>query len=125
MAYTRLTQNQTKGGTGYTTVQSDQTGFINTNGGELGANDTGETVNAMHISKIMWSVANTAPGAATWTVSRGGNTVAVLTGSGTLDFQEENIRVEAGGDPQANVVFTLANGSGVINIKLHKQSAGV
>ena len=121
MARTITTSNQTKGGTGYVTVTSDQNGFINLNGGTLGMNDTGETVVKAHIAKIMWGVANTTSAAAYWTVTRGGNTVAVLTGTGVQDFQEENIRLETVGDAISNCSFTLTGGTGTIAVKLHKQ----
>ena len=63
-------------------------------------------------------------GTATWTVARGSNTVAVLSGSGYHDYQASGMRLEAYDlERQANVQFTLSGaGGGVVVAKLHKVS---
>jgi hypothetical protein len=128
MARTIKTSNQLSGPVGgakYVTVQSDQNGSIALNradaGAHLGANNAGETVSKMYISQVIWGASATN----TWTVSRGANTVLVLTGSGSLDLQSDGIRLEnqiAGSDASQNCVFTLSGGTGSIAIKLAKSS---
>lgn len=125
MARTVKTINQTTGTVGgakYVVVHSDQSGSIALNradaGVHLGANTAGETVTAMYISKV--AVAANGCG---FDVYRGANLVGSFTGSTVVDFQEENLRLETGGDAQANVVFTKsAGGAGTITIRLHKSS---
>jgi len=122
----RTTVNQIAGprtgGGGYIIVTSDVTGYLNLNGGTFPANAAGETVEEMHISKVTYGTgANTH-----WVVKRGGNTVAVLNGTGVIDFQEERIRVEGGGDAISNLVFTKTGASDAhLAIKLHKKSGSV
>lgn len=93
---------------------------LNTAVGKQGANSIGETVLSMAISELMWST----NGTATWTVARGANTVAVLSGSGYHDYQASGMRLEAYDlERQANVQFTLSGaGGGVVVAKLHKVS---
>lgn len=130
MARTVKTSNQLSGPVGgakYVTVHSDRTGSIALNrldsGAHIGANNIGETVSEMYISKVIWGLSNTAAPPATWTLARGGNTVMVLSGSnGLIDFQEEQVRLESGGDNISNCVFTLAGGTGTILIKFAKSS---
>ena len=95
---------------------SDATGYLNLNGGTYPANAAGETLESLSIREIFWS------SNATWTVSRGGNTIGVFTGSGNHDYQGSGFALSTGGDEQANVVFTLTGGAaGTIMIKLGKQ----
>jgi len=98
---------------------SDVSGYINLNGGTFPANTDGDgTLTDLSIREIFWSVSS----GNTWTVSRGGNTIAVLTGSGNHDYQGSGFSVASGGDEQANVVFTKTGGTGTIMLKLGKQS---
>ena len=98
-------------------IVSDATGYLNLNGGTFPANSAGETLTDLTIREIFWS------SNASWTVSRGGNTIGVFTGAGNHDYQQSAMAVSSGGDDQANVVFTLTGGAaGVIMIKLGKQS---
>ena len=130
MARTVKTSNQLSGPVGgakYVTVHSDQTGSIRLNGSDDGANivanNFGETVSEMYVSKVVWGLANTSADPATWTIARGANTVMVLSGpNGVIDFQEEQVRLESGGDNISNCVFTLAGGTGTILIKFAKSS---
>jgi len=79
----------------------------------------GETVNSMSISEIMWSV----DASQRWTVTRGSDTVAVLTGSGHHDYQASGMRIEASGAQRtANCNVALSGGNGYIVVKLHKVS---
>ena len=97
---------------------SDATGYLNLNGGTYPANSAGETLTDLTVREIFWSVS----AGETWTVARGGNTIAVFSGSGNHDYQGSGFAVSAGGDDQANVVFTKSGGTGTIMIKLGKQS---
>ena len=122
MAISRITSNQIKGlnhgGSSYITVHTDQTHFVNLNGGTNPANSAGETITAMHISKVIC-----AANGCGFDVFRGANLVGSFSGVNTTDYQEENIRLEAGGDPQSNLVITKVGvGSGTLAVKLHKQS---
>ena len=125
MARTVKTVNQTTGTVGgakYVVVHSDQSGSIRIGGVDSGADLTatteGETITEMYISKI--AVAANGCG---FDVYRGANLIGSFTGTSVMDFQEENLRVETGGDAQANVVFTKsAGGAGTITIRLHKSS---
>ena len=126
MAITRLTSNQIKGvnhgGSSYVTIHTDQTSSLDLNrpsaGVHLAANSIGETVTAMHISKIIC-----AANGCGFDVFRGANLVGSFSGVNTTDYQEENIRLEAGGDPQSNLVITKVGiGNGTLTVKLHKQS---
>ena len=123
----RITVNQNKGskGTGLLVIRSDSTGFVDLNSASanthLKANTAGETVRSMYLASVMWTLANTSGGS--WNIQRGGNTIFTLAGqSGYFDFWGENFRLEVGGDPQSNVIFSLANSSGSIVLKLHKNS---
>lgn len=113
----RTSHNQI-GFNGYITVVSDASGYLNLNGGTYPANGIGEVVSSMTISKVAFG----STGTNSWTVKRGANTVAVLTGSGSVDYQELGIGLEAGGDNESNVVFTLSGGTGAIAVKVHKSS---
>lgn len=97
---------------------SDATGYLNLNGGTYPANNAGETLTDLSIREVFWSVS----AGESWTVSRGGNTIGVFTGTGNHDYQGSGFAVATGGDDQANVVFTKSGGTGTIMIKLGKQS---
>lgn len=83
---------------------------------------SGETVQSMSISEIMWSV----DASQRWTITRGNgvgaNTVAVLTGSGHHDYQASGMRLETDDALVANCDATLSGGNGYVVIKLHKVS---
>ena len=107
---------------GYVVFRTTSTDGFDMNfagGGVPAANNPGETVTEMRISEVLWSV----KGAQTWTVTRGGNTVLVLSGSGHHDYQRNGIRLEAShGDLIANVHCVLSSGDGTIILKMHKSS---
>ena len=113
----RTSHNQV-GFNGYVTVVSDASGWLNLNGGTFPANGAAEVCSSMTISKVAFG----STGTNSWTVARGGNTVAVLTGSGSIDYQELGIGLETGGEKTCNVVFTLSGGTGAISLKVHKSS---
>jgi len=99
-------------------VVSDATGFLNVNGGAAvnAANANGDgTLTGLSLKKVVHSAAN-----GTWTVSRGGNTISVLVGSGDVEYDTMGLSWVSGGDEQANVVFTLSAGAGTIAIRLGK-----
>jgi len=120
----RITVNQTKGGlgSGIIVVTANTTGYLSTTANApagFRANTAGETISAMRIAEVAWSGA----AASTLTISRGGNTVWVGYGTGYVDFQANQMRLEAstGGDALANVVFQTAGNMNFV-IKLHKSS---
>jgi len=85
---------------------------------------TGESVSAARISNVFWAANNDA----TWVVSRGGNTVLTLSGSGERNYEKLGIPVElfnhAQGD-QGNVgVQLISNGlaKGTLLIRMNKIS---
>ena len=87
-----------------------------------GANSAGETVQSMNISSMTWSTSN----GAYFTVARGANTVAVLSGTGPVqDYQAGGFYIDSeGGNPQANVVITKVGlGPTWVTMKLHKRVA--
>lgn len=112
-----ITVNQRKNG-GYAILRATSTEFINTS--SIAA--AGETVGSFSISEVSWSVDSSNR----WTVTRGNgvgaNTVAILNGSGHLDFQATGMRIESTDLLTANATFTLSGGNGFIVAKLHKVS---
>ena len=83
-------------------------------------NHSDETVTAMNIMEAEWSIGN----GAFWTVTRGANTVLVLTeGQHAFDFSDGRLIDNAGGEPQANVVVTkTGSGGSTLILKIHKKS---
>jgi len=111
-------QRTTKNTASEIQIVSDATGYLNLNGGTYPANTDGYgAVSAMNIREIFWSASSTNA----WTVQRGANVVAVLTGANHHNYASSGFLLEQGGDAQANVVFSLSGGTGVIGIKLSKQ----
>jgi hypothetical protein len=108
---------------GYVVAKFHSGGFIKPNHitDTIGANTAGEVVDSMNIVSVAWSASNNA-----WfRVTRGGNTVLVLggTGQGEWELQDGRIIDNMGGEPQANVVVTKTGaGPTTLIIKLHKQS---
>ena len=87
-----------------------------------GANSIGEVVQSMNISSMAWSTSN----GAYFTVARGANTVAVLSGPGPIqDYQAAGFYIDSeGGNPQANVVITkVGAGPSWMVMKIHKRAA--
>lgn len=107
---------------GYVTAKFHGDGAIHLNldSATTGANSLGETVHAMHISKVLWSCAN----GTYFTVSRGANTMLVLGEQGDHDYQGSGIVLDSlGGNPQANVVVSkTGSGPSTLVIKMHKKS---
>jgi hypothetical protein len=110
----RITKNSDK----EVHVVSDATGFINVNGGAAinAANADGDgTLTGLSLKKVVHSAST-----GRWTVSRGGNTISVLSGSGEVEYDSMGLSWVSGGDEQANVVFTLNSGQGTIALRLGK-----
>jgi len=106
---------------GYTVARFNSAGgYIDLNNvvTTIGANTAGETVDSMTISDIKWS----SDAAGLWTINRGLNTVATLSGSGHWDLQGSSTRIEAPTDITANTVVTFTGTTGTLLIKLHKAS---
>lgn len=80
------------------------------------AASAGETVQSMSINEIKWAC----DASQRWTVTRGSDTVAILTGSGGEDFI--GMRLETDAQLTANCNVALSGGNGYIVIKLHKVS---
>lgn len=108
-----ITTKQNKNG-GYAVLRATGADTINL----TTAAGSGETVQSMSISEIMWSV----NGTDTWTVTRGATTVAVLAGSGHHDYQAGAMRLETDAQLTANCNVALSGGSGYIVVKMHKIS---
>lgn len=87
------------------------------------ANTVGETISAMYISEIMWTIKDSA---VHWAISRGANTILQLHGTDHWDLKSTGMRLEVGGDAQSNCSVQLSGGSdGDIIIKLHKVSGEI
>jgi len=106
-----ITTNQNKPG-GYVVLRATGADTLNL----VTAATAGETVNSMSISQIVWAV----DGTNRWTVTRGSDTVAILTGSGGQDYQ--GIRLETDAQLTANCNVALSGGNGYIIVQLHKVS---
>jgi len=106
-----ITTNQNKPG-GYVVLRATANDTINL----ATAATAGETVNSMAISRIIWAV----DGSNYWTVSRGSDTVAILTGSGDSDYQ--GMRLETDAQLTANCNVALSAGNGYVVVQLHKVS---
>jgi len=108
-----ITVKQNKNG-GYAVLRATGNETINL----VTAAGSGETVQSMSISEILWSV----DASQRWTVSRGASNVAILTGSGHHDYQASGMRLEETAQLTANCNVTLSGGNGYIVVKLHKVS---
>jgi|ETNmetMinimDraft_16_1059900.scaffolds.fasta_scaffold68874_2 hypothetical protein len=90
------------------------------------ANVVGETVDSMVISQLAWSVDSSNK----WTLVRGsnttnGNTIAVLHGSGDVDFQTLGLKLETA-EEAADMYFRAnTGGTGFISVRLKKTSTFV
>ena len=113
-----ITVKQNKPG-GIVVVRDTATGYISLNSASVGANAVNETVEEMYITGIKWSVSGTE----TWTIARGANTVAILAGSGSHNYDDDQMRLEDSvASFTSNVVYTKSGGTGTILLKLHKVS---
>ena len=75
-----------------------------------------EVVTSASIAQVWWGVSN----GGYCTVSRGANTVLVLTESGSMNFVDDHIPF--GIDSTANVGFTINGGVGFVMVEMQKQS---
>ena len=106
-----ITTNQNKPG-GYVVMRATGADTLNL----VTAATAGETINSMSIAQIVWAC----DGTNRWTVTRGSDTVAVLTGSGGQDYQGLRLETAAQLPPNCNVA--LSGGNGYIVVQLHKVS---
>jgi hypothetical protein len=109
---------------GYIVARFVASGFLKTNHvtATIGANSAGETVQSMQISSMVCSTSN----GAYFTVARGANVVAVMSGSPPVqDYQGHGFYLDsATGEPTSNVVITKVGlGPTWITLKLHKRVA--
>mgnify|MGYP001327974076 CR=1 FL=1 len=113
-----VTSSDTKGG--YATLHFTGNDFHNL----AHVQNSNETVSGLRTSSVTWSANNSG----TWSLSRGGNTILTLVGSGSVNFQAGAIQVELFNHPfgdQGNVAVTLVGAgptSGTIIWKLKKIS---
>lgn len=110
---------------GYVTAVFSAGGFITPNINQVAkaANTVGEVVNEMFISDVSWNIGGA--NNASFTISRGANTVLIVSGpgSGRFDFQGAGITLETGGESAANCVVTRSGtGAASVVIQLHKRS---
>lgn len=113
-----ITVKQNKPG-GIVVVRDTANGYISLNSASIGANAVNEEVQEMYITGVKWSVSGTD----TWTISRGANTVAILAGSGSHNYDDDQMRLEDGtAMTTSNVVYTKSGGTGTLLLKLHKVS---
>ena len=106
-----------RGPSGYMVARTSATETYVLNGGALGANAAGETVESMSISEIMWS--------GDWLIDRGGNTVFDTSSAGShghLDFQASGMRVEEDDAQLTSDCGCTLTGTGTLVIKFHKAS---
>ena len=119
MPQNRITNKNQKNG--YITINVGTGGafYCNHPTETLGANAAGETVEAMNIVSLLVSSSN----GVYYTIKRGANTVAVVSGNDDWELNDGRLVDTAGGEPQANVVVTKTGaGPGTSILKLHKRS---
>ena len=78
-----------------------------------------ETVTGFRISSVFWScdsASTTTPGHAT--ISRGSNTLLLLSGTGEHDFQSKGMQIES--DPTANISCSFSFTTGHVIVKVKK-----
>lgn len=120
MPQNSVTVKTIKGGFVTINVGSGGAFYLNNSNSVISANGPGETVQAMHIVNMRCSTGN----GAFYTVRRGANVVAVLSGNDGWDLMDGMLIDNLGGEPQANVVVTkTGDGPSTLLIKLHKRSA--
>lgn len=120
MAQNSITSKSIKNGYVTINVGSGGSFFLNTSTANKGANGPGEVVQTMNIVDIKYATAN----GVYYTIQRGGNTVAVLSGNDNWALNDGMLIDNLGGEPSANVVVTKTGaGPSTMIIKLHKRSA--
>jgi len=117
-----ITVNQNKPG-GYLVLNTSATTFLSRPGDEGAAANkvatTDETVQSYTVVGATWSVSGTN----TWTIARGANTIAILAGSGSHDYQSSGMKLEdSTAMVTSNTVITLSGGTGTLLLKAHKVS---
>lgn len=75
-----------------------------------------EIVTGASIAQVWWGVSN----GGYCTVSRGANTILVLTESGSMNFVDDHIPISI--DTTANVSFAINGGVGFVMVEMQKQS---
>ena len=109
-----VTVNQNRPG-GYLVLRATGNDFV----ARHVSNTAGEIIQTMAVTEVLWSV----DASQRWTLTRGGDTVAVFTGSGHHDYQSSGVMLEANNTQlQANCNVALSGGNGYIIVKLHKVS---
>jgi hypothetical protein len=98
-----VVSKQVKGG--YIVAKFHASGYISLNSSTqfVGANtSSAETVRSMNLTEARYVTAN----GVYFTVARGGNTILVLSGDGTMDFDSNGYIDNTGGEASANCVVT-------------------
>lgn len=118
MASEGIVNKHSKGG--WVVAKFNSPGFINLNHptATIGANSAGETVTRLNIISAEWSIGNNAY----WVVSRGANTVLLLTeGQHVFDLSDSRLIDNGTAEATSNVVVTkVGSGPGTLILKMHK-----
>jgi hypothetical protein len=105
---------------GYVSLKlvGETTGGVKLNDEIIGANSTAsESVQSLVISNVFWNT----PSGQNITIKRGTNTIAILSGSGSFDLQENQMTLEANtAHKQANVNITNTDANTTIILRMHK-----
>jgi hypothetical protein len=118
MAAEGIVNKHNKGG--WVIAKFNATGFIKRNHATatIGANSAGETVTRLNIVSAEWSCGNNVH----WVVSRGANTVLLLTdGQHVMDLSDSRLIDNGDAEATSNVVVTkVGTGPATLILKLHK-----
>lgn len=121
MAAEGIVNKHSKGG--WVVAKFNANGFINLNHptATIGANTVGETVTRLNIVSAEWSVGGTSY----WTISRGANTILILTaGQHCFDLSDSRLLDNGAAEATSNVVITKTGSDpGTVILKLHKTSS--
>ncbi len=118
MAAEGIVNKHNKGG--WVIAKFNASGFIKRNHATatIGANSAGETVTRLNIVSAEWSCGNNVH----WVVSRGANTVLLLTdGQHVMDLSDSRLIDNGDAEATSNVVVTkVGTGPATLILKLHK-----
>jgi hypothetical protein len=121
MASEGIVNKHVKGG--WFVAKYNASGFIKRNHATatIGANSAGESVTRMNIVSAEWSCGNNAY----WVVSRGANTILLLTdGQHVMDFSDSRLIDNGDAEATSNVVITkVGSGPCTLILKLHKTTS--
>jgi hypothetical protein len=120
MAQNVITNKNRKNGYVTINVGSGGAWYLNNSNVTLGCNAAGEVVQSMNIVGLALSSGN----GVFYTIKRGANTIAVMSGNDDWELNDGRLIDTTGGEPQANLVITKTGaGPATLIVKLHKISA--